>query len=125
MGQTFKGATSFIGGDISGWDVSSVTSTLQMFKGATSFNSNLAAWSTVKLARMQDMFQSAHAFAGDGVASFNVGKVVVANKMNNVFNDAGGITSCNRKRIDEAWNASSILWFKAKPVGWTGSERCE
>ena len=125
MDQTFNDATSFIGSDVSGWDVSSVISTVQMFQGATSFNSNLAAWSTVQLTRVQYMFQAARAFAGDGVASFNVGKVVAVDKMNNVFYDAGGITSCNRKRIDEAWNASSILWFKAKPVGWTGSERCE
>ena len=125
MAQTFNGATSFIGLGVSGWDVSSVTSTAQMFKGATSFNSNLAAWSTVKLDRVQQMFQSAHAFAGDGVASFNVGKVVADGKMNDVFDDASGITDCNRNRIDEAWNASSILWFKANDFGWTGSERCE
>ena len=96
-----------------------------MFKGATKFNTNLVMWTTTNLANVLEMFNSASAFTGQGVASFNVGKVVAVDQMNNVFYDAGGITSCNRKRIDEAWNASSILWFKAKPVGWTGSERYE
>jgi hypothetical protein len=121
MGSTFTSATSFVGGGIAEWDVSSVTSTALMFRGATVFNANLAAWSTVKLVNVQQMFETVttSAFTGDGVASFNVGKVA---NLDQVF-DGAAITSCNKKRIDDAWKSNAL--FEASDFGWTGGDRCE
>ena len=121
MGHTFTSATSFVGGGVAEWDVSSVTNTALMFQGATVFNANLAAWSTVNLANMQRMFEAVttSAFTGDGVASFYVGKVA---KLDKVF-DGAAITSCNKKRIDDAWKWNTV--FKAIDFGWTGGDRCE
>ena len=39
----FKDATDF-NGDLSGWDVSGVTTTFAMFKDATSFRGDLSGW---------------------------------------------------------------------------------
>ena len=90
-----------------------------MFKGATKFNTNLVMWTTTNLANVLEMFNSASAFTGQGVASFNVGKVT---NLIDAFKDAVGLTSCNKKRIDDAWK-SNVL-FKASDFGWT-SDRCE
>ena len=119
MGKTFESATSIVSGGVAGWDVSSVTMTAQMFKGATKFDENLAAWTTTDLAYVQLMFSSASAFTGQGVASFNVGKVT---NFNDAFTGAVGLTSCNKKRIDDAWRSNTV--FKASDFGWT-SDRCE
>ena len=97
-----------------------MTTTAKMFKGATKFNTNLATWTTTNLADAHEMFSSASAFTGQGVASFNVVKV---SNFNNAFTDAVGLTSCNRKRIDDAWKLSNVL-FNASDFGWT-DDRCE
>ena len=103
--------------DISMWDTSRVSNLEGTFLGASAFNSNLARWSTVNLENVKRMFESTSAFTGVGVASFNVGKVSGANFMDG-FKDAPAITSCNKKRIDEAWK-SNVL-FKASDFGWAG-----
>ena len=43
MGAMFTGAQAF-NGDLSGWNVSSVTNMEGMFTGATSFEQNLGDW---------------------------------------------------------------------------------
>jgi len=51
--------------DISGWDMSHVTSATWMFGGTNNFNANLQSWDVCSLQDASFMFESAIAFSGD------------------------------------------------------------
>ena len=57
----FSGARSF-NGDISKWDVSSVSSMPGMFWGATSFNCDISKWDVSRVTNMDHMFWGAVSF---------------------------------------------------------------
>ena len=59
-------ATTF-NGDISGWDVSQVTTLQETFKSATAFNGNIRGWDVSQVITMQDVFMYAEVFVGDGL----------------------------------------------------------
>ena len=48
--------------DLSAWDVSSVTSMQEMFRGAYAFNQDLSAWDVSSVTSMSGMFYNAEAF---------------------------------------------------------------
>jgi surface protein len=74
MSEMFLGAEAFVG-DLSGLDVSSVTSMKGTFFQALKFNSDLTNWNTSKVHDMNSMFSYAAAFVGTGLPFWNVGKV--------------------------------------------------
>lgn len=51
--------------DLSGWDVSHITSMTGMFKQATTFNQDISTWSMVNVANVDYMFDGATAFNQD------------------------------------------------------------
>lgn len=51
--------------DISGWDVSSITSFRGMFKNATAFNQNISGWDVSAATNMDEMFSGASTFNQD------------------------------------------------------------
>ena len=55
MGWMFYNTGSF-NGDISAWDVSSVTDMSRMFEGARSFNGDISAWDVSSVTNMSGMF---------------------------------------------------------------------
>ena len=61
MSFMFLRATSF-NGDISKWDVSSVTDTSGMFRQARVFNCDLSKWDVSSMTNMDDMFLNAASF---------------------------------------------------------------
>tara|TARA_B110000037_G_scaffold130159_1_gene147874 strand:+ start:184 stop:2016 length:1833 start_codon:yes stop_codon:yes gene_type:complete len=64
MKGLFKGKTTF-NTNISSWDVSSVTTMEEMFEGATIFNKDISKWDTNKVTNMDKMFKSATNFNQD------------------------------------------------------------
>merc|ERR1719174_916162 len=49
-------------GDVSKWDVSSVTDMSSMFAGASSFNRDISKWDVSSVANMDNMFRHARSF---------------------------------------------------------------
>jgi len=60
----FPGANKF-NGDLSKWDVSSVTNMYNMFNSASSFNGDLSKWDVSSVQGMRAMFDKASSFNGD------------------------------------------------------------
>ncbi|MEX0363461.1 MAG: BspA family leucine-rich repeat surface protein, partial [Allomuricauda sp.] len=63
MAYMFMGATSFNDGSLNNWNVNSTTIMGYMFYGASSFNQDLSNWDVSKVENMTGMFD--HAFAFD------------------------------------------------------------
>ena len=116
MVRAFENRTSF-NEDISNWDVSQVTQTNSMFRGATAFNQPIGDWNVSKVTLTSNMFHDA--------SSFNqpIGKwdVSLFTNMTNMFK---GAFVFNQPIGD--WNVSSVtsmgsMFYDAKafnqPIG--------
>jgi len=79
MAFMFLGATSF-DGDISNWRTSRVRTMEGMFQGADDFNGDLSRWDVSNVRNMQDMFRSAISFNGD-ISRWDVSRVTAMNRM--------------------------------------------
>jgi surface protein len=75
----FSGASVF-DGDLSAWDVSSVTDMQWMFSSASAFNQDVSTWNVAKVTEMYAMFNMATSFNQD-VSTWDVGEVVSMNQM--------------------------------------------
>ena len=81
--QMFRGATlvNHLGGD---WDVGTVTDMSSMFNGATSFNADVSEWDVSNVINMSGVFNRASAFNAD-ISAWVVSGVT---EMNSMFNGA-------------------------------------
>lgn len=70
LDEAFFNAGSFVGGDLSHWDVSSVTLMNDMFRNAYVFDGDLSNWNVAKATGMQRMFTGSKSFRGTGLSSW-------------------------------------------------------
>ena len=98
MIDMFNGASSF-NGNLSGWDVSGVTRMDQMFIDAVAFDGDISGWDVSSVSIMASMFVDASAFNGD-ISGWDVSSVDI---MGNMFT---GATAFNADI--SAWNVSSV-----------------
>ena len=82
MSRTFR-ASSF-NGDVSSWNVSGVTDMASMFAHTTAFDGDLSGWDVSGVTDMAHMFYEASSFDGD-ISSWNVSGVT---DMGNMFRNA-------------------------------------
>ncbi|MBL4707980.1 MAG: BspA family leucine-rich repeat surface protein [Flavobacteriales bacterium] len=94
----FAGASKF-NGDLSNWDVSSITSFSHIFLDATLFNQDLSNWNVTAAIDLNGMFWGATAFNQD-IGNWQVDSV---KRMNAMFKNA---TSFDQDI--SAWNVSSV-----------------
>ena len=72
LGQTFRECTNLgSSGNLSGWDVSSVTNMYGMFNGADAFNQSIGNWDVSSVTNMEYMFYCASAFNQD-IGNWNI-----------------------------------------------------
>ncbi len=108
-----------VNSSINNWDTSSVTTMLDMFRFATSFNQDIGAWNVGAVTNMDFMFEAATSFDQD-IGSWNVGAVTGMNAMLNAatsFNqdigswNVGAVTRMSRMfRLTTSFNQSLNSW---------------
>ncbi len=100
MVNMFWGATSF-NGNISSWDVSNVVNMNSMFTSATSFNGNISSWDVSNVVNMNSMFTSATSFNGN-ISSWDVSRVTdMAHMFNGATSFNGNISSWDVSRVTD------------------------
>ena len=105
--NTFNGASKFAGTGLSAWDTASVTSLAFIFQSASVMNADLTGWKVGKVVTLQHTFFSASKFTGTGVDTWDVAKVT---EMGATFLSATSLTSCNKRKIADAWKSSSTVF---------------
>ena len=95
----YSGTTTF-NGDISHWDISSVTNTYAMFAGVSAFNRDIGNWDTSSVINMNSMFTNASAFNRD-IGNWDTSSVI---NMNSMFTNA----SAFNQDIGN-WDTSSVI----------------
>ena len=104
MAACFDGASTF-NQNISSWDVSSVVDISDLFRGATAFNQSLSSWQTSSVTTMARAFLSAQSFNGD-ISSWDTSKVLY---MGGIFFDARSfnvdISSWDLSKVVNMWRA--------------------
>ena len=101
MSLMFNGATAF-NGNITSWNVSSVTDMDDMFKNAQSFNQNISSWNVRNVTNMHSMFEGAESFNQD-ISGWDVSSVT---NMSNMFK--GGELGMVFNQSLASWNISNV-----------------
>ena len=94
----FRNAKSF-NGDLSKWDVSSVTDTINIFRDATAFKGDISKWDVSSVTDMSHMFWNAKSFNGD-ISKWDASSVT---NMYGMFTDATSFDGDLSK-----WDVSSV-----------------
>ena len=108
-------AVTFVGTAISKWITTSVTSLAHTFREASEMNVDLTGWKVGKVTSLEDTFNSASKFPGTGLDSWDVAKVTT---MFETFFD-NGLSSCNKRKIADAWKSSAVFVATTYDTDWT------
>jgi hypothetical protein len=111
--------SSFDGAGLAKWNTGSVTTLLWTFAFG-SINADLGNWDVSQISSLQDTFHKAATFEGNGLSKWNIAKVT---DMSLTFYGATSLTSCNKRKIADAWESSSVFTATTYGTDWAG-ETC-
>ena len=121
LSEMFKNATS-INTDLSNWDTSTITNMQNMFYGASSFNQNISTWDTSNVTDMSGMFYGASSFNQDigGWDTSSVTDMDLLFRDASAFNqDIGGWDTSNVTSMVQMFMEATT--FNADISGWNTS----
>ena len=109
-------ATTFVGTAISKWNTVSATSLDSTFFGARMMNADLTGWKVGKVKSLKSTFRSTYKFTGTGLSSWDVAKV---GTMGGTFFSTRSLTTCNKRKIADAWKSSAVFVATTYDTDWT------
>jgi len=92
--------------NISGWDVSKVTSMAGMFRACSFFNQPIGSWNTTSVTIMNNMFENARDF-NQNIGSWNVSNVTNFTSFM-VFKTAANYSAANLDAIYNGWSSRPV-----------------
>ena len=106
MSRMFAGVNDYaFNQDISNWNTSSVTNMGGMFYSSKSFNQDISSWDTSSVTNMHTMFYRAESFNQD-ISNWNVSSVT---SMEDMFDYADDLSDDNKCSIDSSF-ISNANW---------------
>ena len=115
LAYTFHDAIKFAGTGLSSWNTASATSLHQTFNNAREMNADLTGWKVGKVVTLYVTFYKASKFTGTGVDTWDVAKVT---DMGNTFSSATSLTTCNKRKIADAWKSSAVFVATTYDTDW-------
>ena len=106
MQSMFKGATSF-NSDISGWNTAKVKDMDFLFQNATSFNQDIGGWNTAKVLTMKFMFQGATSF-DQNIGNWNIEQMTDVFGMLSMFSGVT-LSIANYDSLLVGWNRQNLI----------------
>jgi surface protein len=91
------------------------------FYGAAAFNSDISKWNTSSVNELEYTFSGAASFTGTGVDLWNINKVKT---MGGIFKDATALTSCNKRKIADAWKSNAAFTNRGYDTDWA-ADTCQ
>ena len=102
MWSTFKGCSSLVSLDVSGWNTSNVTNMMYMFEDCSLLKSlDVSGWNTSNVTNMMFMFHECSALTSLDVSGWNTSNVT---NMLGMFYDCSSLTSLDVSR----WDTSNV-----------------
>jgi hypothetical protein len=118
LAYTFNSAPKFTGTGLSAWDTASATTLSNTFRGASGaseMNADLTGWKVGKVVTLLHTFIFASKFVGTGLSAWDVAKV---NDMRSTFFSATSLTTCNKRKIADAWKSSAAFVATSYDEDW-------
>jgi len=114
--DAFRSASKFTGTGLALWDTASATTLDSIFSMAVEMNADLTGWKVGKVTSLAYTFNWASKFTGTGVDAWDITKVAV---MTDTFASTTSLTTCNKRRVADAWKSSAVFVATTYDTDWT------
>jgi hypothetical protein len=112
MLQTFSYASKFTGRGLHKWQTGALNNLQGTFRSTAMADVDLGGWNVTRVTSLVVTFDRMSKFTGAGLNKWNIAKV---KDMTFTFKLATSLTSCNKRKIADAWTTSAV--FKATTYG--------
>ena len=121
LDSVFYTATKYTGTGIHKWNVVKVVHMTSAFRGASKFiGTGLDKWNTASVTSLEATFRDATAMNAD-LSGWFVDKVVIGKytSMETTFKEASSLSSCNKRKIADAWAGNLAFKATSYTADWT------